>query len=552
MSAFNTEHGTTSSLAPPPPSRPPSRVAAIPESEREDRDLQQAMAMSLGQDLGDQETGVVTSQQQPNFRRIGDEHYHHDNDDWAMTLFNASAQEIVLSPDPQERKRVDDEPPFLRPSQEGGYLGGIITILHSIPLAREALLLRDHSLSNYGHDAQWWNGQTIHLPRVVSVHDTHGLSGDLEDTIHETQRLMAFLDSTERAFGSVDSLAGIDSLSSDMEGIVTAYLEKWRQAALHAVGGDNPLANVFSSVALKRPFSVEDTPTDHMFSCLDPVVDVEHGQTLYDVLDSAIWPDRVGDELDDVWIEELADVLTIKLDCGDPSEESIDVKVPATFFPDRYMGWCRDISRKCRARRLQIFKDINEVESVMRYLAVAAPPGLRSTQILEKAAAAVPVAYSYYKEDKTRNSEHLVNELKTLTARLENKLNGKFFFLCVYALFCLIPTDSSRLGIHKTKGTGHLAQRIQIPYRAIRVSGCRGTSVLVHPAGCLHTTTYYVCATAREQSDNKRFGRKLAVVADQLLGGRCTNAAGRTRKVGLYRSTECRCGRLYGAQGTRD
>lgn len=118
-------------------------------AEQEERELQEAVAMSLNQNLGHQEMGI-TSSNQSNFGKATRDHY--DEGAWAMTLFNSSAQEIIISPDPADRRRVADEPAFLRPSQDNLYLGGLLTILHSIPLAREALLLRNKVLPKYGHD----------------------------------------------------------------------------------------------------------------------------------------------------------------------------------------------------------------------------------------------------------------------------------------------------------------------------------------------------------------------------------------------------------------
>ena len=391
-------------------------------AEREERDFQQAMAMSLSQDLGQQETGVTSTTTQPNFRRTEDDY----SNDWAMTLFNASAHEIVISPDPKDRKRVADEPAFIRPSQEGLYLGGLLTILHSIPAAREALLLRDHTLSNYGHDPQWWNGQSIHLSKVVSVHDTHGLSGDSEDIIHESQRLMAFLDSTERAFCSVDPLARIDSLSTDLDGFASTFLERWKEGAAKAVPG-NSYAKIFTSLAYKRALDMYDEPEDQEFSMLDLTVERDHGQTLYDVIDRAMWSDRIGEDLDDVWIERLSDIQTLRIEAADISADKIDAKIPATFYMDRYTGRCRDVSLKFRSRRLQIREDIKQLEVIMRRIATSnasAPKGLTSMAILEKAAAAVPAMYATHSEDMARESERLANELRSISARLEKKLSG--------------------------------------------------------------------------------------------------------------------------------
>lgn len=382
--------------------------------------------MSLNQNLGQQETGV-TSTNQPNFGPATRDFY--DDGNWSMTLFNPTSREIVVSPDPEDRKRVDNEPAFLRTSPDNPYLGGLLTILHCIPLAREALLLRNNLLSNYGHDSQWWNGQPINLPKIVTVHDgIHG-DNDWDDILHETQRLVAFLDSTTRAFGSSDALAGLRSLVSlGSEGKVGKYLEKWQEAAIRA-GPGNQLATIFSSTASKRPLAEYDEPIKRAFTALDPLVEPSHGQTLYDVLDFLMWADKPGEELDDVWLEDISEVLTIKLEAQE-SSKSVDVKIPSVFYPDRYLASCRELARDFRNRKLQLYEEISRIEMLMDRFTFSksnSNAGLTSREILEKAADAVPVLLrnaQFTPEAANLNAERLENRLREMSNKIEEKLKG--------------------------------------------------------------------------------------------------------------------------------
>ncbi|KAL1980232.1 hypothetical protein VTN96DRAFT_4437 [Rasamsonia emersonii] len=442
-----------------PPSRPPSRMNTgdspsapkyegmdlsgpaasgnaeqnLTPAQREERDLQQAVAMSLGQDFGPQESGVTTTNT-PHFGRATRDHY--DENAWAMTLFNPSAREVIISPDPEDRRRINNEPAFLRPSQEFQYLAGFLTIIHSIPLAREALLLRRRVLSDYGYDPQWWNGQQIKAPKVVSMEESYAEDSDWDDILDEAQRLMAFLDSTERAFGSTDALASIKSMSGyDSDGGVSNFLEAWQEAAVRAAPDDR-LSTIFSSHALKRPLSEVDTPIEKEFFILDPNVESEHGQTLYDVLDRAVWADRPGEELDDVWLEHVAEILTIRLESSDPSAKSIGVKIPAVFYPDRYLDACREISREFRMRRLDVYREIDKLENIMTRFSVSkavAKKGLTSKEVLEKAAAAARLALPKYLADgvgdaslspEVANAEgqRLAHELRAISNKIDERL----------------------------------------------------------------------------------------------------------------------------------
>ncbi|KXG49926.1 uncharacterized protein PGRI_058940 [Penicillium griseofulvum] len=439
-----------------PPSRPPSRtdihdleqhtgyqdsVAIGPKegsgqglslAEREEQELQQAVAMSLNSDMGQQETGV-TSNKQPQFNKATRDHY--EEGAWAMTLFNTSSEEVMISPDPEDRKRVEGEPAFIRPNPDGIYLGGLLTILHSIPLAREALLLRNKPLFDYGHEPQWWNGQPINLPKIVTVNDGKIGDSDWDDIIHETQRLMAFMDTTKRAFGSSDGLAklkSMSSLSADSDESVTRFLEAWHGAAIQA-DPENPLATIFTSHAYRRK-----DPSDHFAEpdskelfTFDPPVEQDHGQTLYEVFDSALWSDRPGKELDDAWLEHLAEVLVIRLDAF-KKPNPVDVDIHSVFYPDRYLSSCRDLAREFRAKRQQIQEDVLKLERLIhRYTSPRDPVGSSTIrELLEQAALAVPlVAPEQARESDQSSSEaafpdttRVAEELRAIATKIEAKL----------------------------------------------------------------------------------------------------------------------------------
>ncbi|KAJ5647399.1 hypothetical protein N7490_003771 [Penicillium lividum] len=447
-----------------PPSRPPSRVnmhdtakaagndgpTAINTSgnsaptgtepglslaEREEQELQRAVAMSLNQGMGTQETGVTTAvpDSPPHFGKATRDHYNEG--DWAMTLFNETSQEVTLSPDCEDRKRVNGEPAFIRPSQDNLYLGGFLTILHEIPMAREALLLRNKLLFDYGLDTQWWNGQPINLPKIVTVHDGRGDS-DWEDLIHETQRLMAFLDSTERAFGSSDALAGLKQmnwLSSDSEEAVARFLETWNSAAVRAEP-NNPLVATFVSRAFKKtPFEDGDEPISKELFVFEPAVEIP-GQTLYDVLDTAIWSDKPGEDLDDVWLEHVGEILVMKLDSSEKAKP-VDVKIPAVFYPDRYLSTCQDVARDMRVKKLEAEEAVSKIEQQIEHFTSPPNPlsGLTRMDILEKTAAAVPLALKtaldgnlgkLTPEEARERAERIPQQLRALAAKIDEKLKG--------------------------------------------------------------------------------------------------------------------------------
>lgn len=399
--------------------------------------------MSLNQGIGEQETGVVTSAGESHFGKATRDHY--DEGAWAMTLFNTSSQEVIISPDAEDRKKVDDEPAFIRPSQDNLYLGGFLTILHNIPLAREALLLRNKVLFDYGHDAQWWNGQPINLPKIVTIHEARDGDDGWDDIIYESQRLMAFLDSTNRAFGSADALANLKSIfstSADSEESVTRFLEAWHGAAIRA-DPDNQMAAIFLSHAYKEdPYDYEEPQSKELFTFAPPVENYHRqtaGQTLYDVFDYAMWSDIPGQDLDDVWLEHVAEVLTIKLDAtGDAT--SVGIKIPAVFYPDRYLSSCRELAREYRTKRLQMEEDLLEVERrIDHYTHPKTIEGnLTYVELFGQAAKAAPIAVPKYWPEGDDGSERkppltveraeaIAAELRNKIAWIEGKLKSKNF-----------------------------------------------------------------------------------------------------------------------------
>lgn len=407
-------------------------------AEREEQELQQAVAMSLDQGMGTQETGVTAAatDSSAHFGKATRDHY--EENAWAMTLFNETSQEVITIPDPEDRKKIDDEPAFIRPTQDNLYIGGFLTILHEIPLAREALLLRNKLLFDYGQDSQWWNGQPINLPKIVTVHEDSEDS-DWEDPIHETQRLMAFLDSTQRAFGSSDALAGLKQMnwfSSDSEEIVARFLETWHAAAVRA-DPNNPLVTSFMSHAYKKsPFDEADEPISKELFVFEPVVEQDHGQTLYDVLDTAIWSDKPGEDLDDVWLEHVGDILVMKLDSFEQSK-SVNVTIPAVFYPDRYLSTCQSIARDMRTKKLEAQEAVSKIEQRIQQYTMSPNPlvSLTRKEILEKTAAAVPVALKTAMDGKSENltpevakerAERIPQQLRALAAKIEEKLKGMF------------------------------------------------------------------------------------------------------------------------------
>jgi hypothetical protein len=204
--AFDTKSGAQS-RAPTPVS---FRAGAGNINDNEDPELAQALQASMEGQWGPQETGVTgthTSPVNPNFAPAP-AGKHYDPNQWAlMPAPRAETKEITRHPPPQLRKREDGAPAFLRNSLVSYTLSGLLTIMHAIPSAREAFLLRCYLQDDYGHHPKWWDGEKIQSTRIIEVEDERLRFAEAEEQLIELQRIMAFLDRTDRAYGCIDSLA---------------------------------------------------------------------------------------------------------------------------------------------------------------------------------------------------------------------------------------------------------------------------------------------------------------------------------------------------------
>ncbi|KAJ9627308.1 hypothetical protein H2203_003770 [Taxawa tesnikishii (nom. ined.)] len=185
----------------------------------EDADLERAFALSRGDDpYQGQETGTIGSNGQTlsSLRPASGGYY--DPANWAMVPSSRSADthqanEVIPDPDPEDRKYKVGNPRFLKPLASGMavYLPGFLTIVRSIPLAREALLARGFTRPDYGFNDEWWKGHEIKMPKIVHIDESFTPAEpavtEHEEVLAEMQRLMSFLDASHRAYGSADSLA---------------------------------------------------------------------------------------------------------------------------------------------------------------------------------------------------------------------------------------------------------------------------------------------------------------------------------------------------------
>ncbi|KAI9772978.1 MAG: hypothetical protein M1840_008860 [Geoglossum simile] len=377
------------------PTRPPSRndretidltrehAAADPSmsmsaEDREDADMKRAMEISRSE-MTPQETGVT------HFGPATRGHY--EDADWAVATVGSGAHEIFPNPEPIDRKRIPGEPAFLKPSPSAHNLASFITILHSIPLARRALLFQDHLLPDYGHNDEWWDGTPTKVLKIVSYDEGIQTERYEDEIIYETQRLLAFLTKTTRTYGSAEVLANTEGVrSAHLDIIIADYLESWYTAAKRLTPHDT-LPEIFRTVAISYDEEGE-RKTQPVFL---PTLPVDENQTLYDVIDEALWAE-VDEDREETYFEQASEVFSLLLKSTNANHNGIGTRIPTVLYLDRYMESSKSPAKEMRSKKMGMKRRVQEIERLEALLTEAhssgIPRGAYDPRVLLQAAVA--------------------------------------------------------------------------------------------------------------------------------------------------------------------
>ena len=263
----------------------------------------------------------------------------YDPNEWAMVPLRAAESD----PEPKLRVRKPRAPVFLRCRQDQAWrkhrIGALLMIYFQIPAARNALLQSgDPPSYGYGNRSDWWKGQPI-LPAGQAE------SGNWEcppwsDELH---RLMAFLEGTERSYGTADILAraryasGVNSFDAEKD-FFNSFFE------LHATVGTHETMQVLTSFVEVVELENSTPQARDRFGLLDLQVSKDISpmpETLYDLLDFVFLAD-LRQAIEDpssarmAWVAEASHVLTFRIQGDDGLPKPIEI--PETFYIDRYMN----------------------------------------------------------------------------------------------------------------------------------------------------------------------------------------------------------------------
>ncbi|KAL6913484.1 hypothetical protein FSHL1_011160 [Fusarium sambucinum] len=375
----SSDHSVIQGVTPPPeshiygaPSRPPSRsnnrsplgtmvdwtaahVPGVPNSQaQEDDDMQRALfesAQEAGVPVPQQETGL-TGPSEPAPIQFGPANRESYNTaDWAMVPTGpANKKTSVDVPLASKRKRAPGAPAMLVVANAPDHdhrLGGLLTIMHEISIARNVLINIGDLAATYNYNKNWWKGEEVLSPDLLIRMQQDGNLNESKSDIgfqEEIHRLMAFLDSTERGHGSIIVLA--DYMRPESSGMEKQFYEMLGQRHMETI---RPIMQV-ASLALFHGDTLEEDATFGLLEIEHTHDEYKCIKTLYEALDHVMWSDTLGSETINqdskvAFFKEMGEVLVLDI-AGDGPKDAIEI--PQEFYPEKYM-----MSRKDEARRIQ-------------------------------------------------------------------------------------------------------------------------------------------------------------------------------------------------------
>jgi len=347
-----------------------------------------------------------------------------------------AGHEIVPDVEGTERQRKSGEPAFLKPLPFKDFLPSLITILHTIPGCRSAMLASQDLLLHYGQPGQWWSGESVEVARTIGPDYDANREG-MFDMVNEMQRLIAFLDKTNRSYGSAAALARLPALNEPyaMDDHSVRFLKAWKKASSVLQSGSSQQPLFVSTTA---PEGQREPDIVHMVNIAASDLPTETGETLYDVLDKSLWQGSATGSRPGAWLETVAPVLALRLPTKmSPAQRSggkISVDIPAILFADRYHVSNKeimlDMHKELESARAGI-KGIDEALAKIETFTSSAlsKPG-NAGDLLSVASSHVQ-AQIESEESETASTEEMLStvellaRLQAISTQLGSRINGK-------------------------------------------------------------------------------------------------------------------------------
>jgi hypothetical protein len=381
------------------------------------------LTASPGVETG-QESGV-TGNTGAVFGPANQESYY-DNASWAMVPASKSTEYV---PDASQwyQTREVGAPAFIKPIIGQEYLPALLTILHTIPLYRSALLTPNVTNDIYWLGDNWWKGDAE--AKAVMVDSSTGATSPSElEFIYETQRLIAFLDNTQRAYASLNTLFQLDAWKKfrlspdepdDLDDDLVKFLLRW--SFIHKQHHpETDLDGVFRSTINARGIKHEAFVLDA------PVVPNETAtdRHIYDVLDAALFESLSQS----AYIEKASNVLILRL-CATVNGAQLNCTIPPVLHTERYLGENKAMVEKMFTEKNDYEAHLSRIDAQVDALKFHRPQKSHLPETMEtlKMIKTSMVAFDPVMEGEKDNQEHanVLAELKSLYENIERKLASK-------------------------------------------------------------------------------------------------------------------------------
>lgn len=280
-------------------------------------------------------------------------HNHHNPDEWAMIR----AAPKSLDPPPSGRKRDISVPVFLtcRATTDRHPLGPLTMMLHEISAARNFFLLLQGASEKYGSNNGWWRGE-----HIVAIGPEGFATMDVS-LVDESQRLMAFLDQSDRSYGTADSLCANPLMRSGWGDPTVKFFE-----SLYNCSTSQELPRMWTTVKVDsggdiRPqefaileFKIQNDMPEAMcnlYSQWDSLFWIQH--------DGNHWQDDSDKELTIASIEVPAKVMTMRV-----TTDGTRIEIPQVLYIDRYLDSNVETARKMQNQMFLMWKAIGKARDM--------------------------------------------------------------------------------------------------------------------------------------------------------------------------------------------
>lgn len=179
----------------------------------------------------------------------------------------------------------------------------------------------------------WWRGNPTETGRIFDDSVARAEARGLE-IIHETQRLMAFLDNTDRIYGSVNALLQTEAWTENQSAVEDPDDDLLKFLVMWGFALQSHVPNVELNGLLRSTVNVAGTIQESF--ALDTTVTRDQSRpdfSLYDVLDDTLFSSAVGS----AHIRDASNVLIIRLTSSNTEASDLGCRVPATLYIDRYL-----------------------------------------------------------------------------------------------------------------------------------------------------------------------------------------------------------------------